>query len=72
MTGTLARVTNQYARKRLEAIADFSVPAVNKEIEALAQDYFAALDIPEKAKIDAFHLAVAAWASNGLRAFMEL
>src|SRR5882724_5776142 len=32
-----------------------------KEIEALAQQYFAALDIPEKAKIDAFHLAVAAW-----------
>jgi len=34
---------------------------VNEEIEALAREYFAALDIPEKAKIDAFHLAVAAW-----------
>jgi PIN domain len=50
-----------YARKRLEAIANFPVLQVNKEIEALAQQYFAALDIPEKAKIDAFHLAVAAW-----------
>jgi hypothetical protein len=27
----------------------------------LAREYFAALNIPEKAKIDAFHLAVAAW-----------
>jgi hypothetical protein len=34
---------------------------VNEEIEDLAQRYFAALQIPEKAKIDAFHMAVAAW-----------
>lgn len=34
---------------------------VNEEIEGLARQYFAALQIPEKAKIDAFHLAVAAW-----------
>ena len=56
-----ARGDDEYARKRLEAIADFSVLQVNEEIEALAREYFAALDIPEKAKIDAFHLAVAAW-----------
>jgi hypothetical protein len=30
---------------------------VNEEVEALAREYFAALNIPEKAKIDAFHLA---------------
>jgi hypothetical protein len=34
---------------------------VNEEVEVLAREYFAALNIPEKAKIDAFHLAVAAW-----------
>ena len=34
---------------------------MNEEVEALAREYFAALNIPEKAKIDAFHLAVAAW-----------
>lgn len=56
-----ARGDALYGGKRLEAIADFSVLAVNKGIEDLAQSYFAALDIPEKAKIDAFHLAVAAW-----------
>jgi hypothetical protein len=31
---------------------------VNEEIEDLARQYFAALQIPEKAKIDAFHLAL--------------
>jgi len=50
-----------YAQKRLDEIVDFTVLAVNEEIEDLAQQYFAALQIPEKAKIDAFHLAVAAW-----------
>jgi hypothetical protein len=34
---------------------------VNEQIENLAQEYFAALYIPEKAKIDAFQLAIAAW-----------
>ena len=50
-----------YAQKRLDEIVDFTVLEVNEEIENLAQQYFAALQIPEKAKIDAFHLAVAAW-----------
>ena len=55
------RGDDEYARKRLEAIADFSVLQVNEEVEMLAREYFAALNIPKKAKIDAFHLAVAAW-----------
>jgi hypothetical protein len=55
------RGDDEYARQRLEAIADFSVLQVNEEVEVLAREYFAALNIPEKAKIDAFHLAVAAW-----------
>ena len=50
-----------YAQKRLDEIAGFTVLEVNEEIADLAQEYFAALQIPEKAKIDAFHLAVAAW-----------
>ena len=56
-----SRGDDEYARKRLEAITDFSVLEVNEEIENLAQKYFLALDIPDKAKIDAFHLAIAAW-----------
>jgi len=50
-----------YAQKRLEEIADFTVLEVNEQVEDLARAYFAALQIPEKARIDAFHLAVAAW-----------
>lgn len=50
-----------YAQKRLGNIRGFAVLDVNEEIEDLARKYFAALQIPEKAKIDAFHLAVAAW-----------
>ncbi len=50
-----------YAQKRLAEIVNFAVLEVNEEIEDLARQYFAALQIPEKAKIDAFHLAVAAW-----------
>ena len=35
--------------------------ADNEQIEDLARQYFVALQIPEKSKLDAFHLAVAAW-----------
>jgi len=50
-----------YAQKRLDEIVGFAVLEVNIQIEDLAKKYFAALQIPDKAKIDAFHLAVAAW-----------
>jgi hypothetical protein len=56
-----ARGDTEYAPKRLAGIEGFSVLEVNPEIEHLAERYFAALQIPDKAKIDAFHLAVAAW-----------
>ena len=50
-----------YAQKRLDEVVAFAMLEVNEQIEDLAQQYFAVLQIPEKAKIDAFHLAVAAW-----------
>jgi hypothetical protein len=56
-----SRGDDEYARKRLDVIADFLVLQVDSEIEILAQQYFSALNIPDKAKIDAFHLAIAAW-----------
>jgi hypothetical protein len=56
-----SRGNDEYARKRLEAIADFSVLTVEPEITNLAEQYFSALQIPDKAKIDSFHLAIAAW-----------
>ncbi len=50
-----------YSQKRIDAIDGFAVLKINEEIEDLAKEYFDALQIPEKAKIDAFHLATAAW-----------
>jgi len=49
------------AQKRLEAVKDFSLLGVNEEIEKLAEHYYTAIELPEKAKADAFHLATAAW-----------
>jgi hypothetical protein len=49
------------AKKRNNAIRDFPVLELNREIQDLAQKYFAALKIPDKAKLDASHLAVAVW-----------
>jgi flavin-binding protein dodecin len=39
-----------YAQKRLDEIADFEVLEVNEQVENLAQQYFAALQIPEKSE----------------------
>lgn len=57
----ISRGDQKLAQLRLAAVADFPVLKLNQEIYRLAQHYFAALNIPEKSKIDAFHLAVAAW-----------
>lgn len=46
--------------KRLESIADIPVLAQNETVDELAQRYFVKMSIPERAKIDAFHLAIAA------------
>lgn len=49
------------AQKRIELIKDLSVLEVNPEIQKLAELYFDKLDIPEKSRLDAFHLAVSVW-----------
>ena len=47
------------AALRLESIATFPALAVSKEVDMLAQEYFSHTQIPEKARADAFHLALA-------------
>lgn len=49
------------ANKRIEIIQDIPVLEINQEIQKLAQRYFDSLDIPEKARLDASHLATAVW-----------
>lgn len=47
------------ARLRLEKISNFPVLEVTREVRDLADLYFAQTHIPEKARADAYHLALA-------------
>lgn len=49
------------ARLRLEKIAGFSIVEINEEVRRLAELYFENIQIAEKARGDAYHLAVAAY-----------
>lgn len=55
-----SRGDEKFAVRRLAAIASFSVLTVDGEVEELAEKYLRHLGIPEKARFDAAHLAVAA------------
>jgi len=57
----VSRGDQEFAQRRLASIAEFRVLALNDAIEELARKYFAAMQMPEKSRIDAFHLAIAAW-----------
>lgn len=46
---------------RLEKVSAFLILEVLPEIRNLADIYFSELDIPEKARADSYHLAIAAW-----------
>jgi predicted nucleic acid-binding protein len=48
-------------QSRLEKVSPFSVLKVLPEVRNLADAYFSALDIPEKARADSYHLAIASW-----------
>jgi hypothetical protein len=49
------------AKKRTAITNSIPVLKVNPEIQQLSQRYFISMDIPEKARLDAFHLAIAVW-----------
>ncbi|HMT06910.1 MAG TPA: type II toxin-antitoxin system VapC family toxin [Pyrinomonadaceae bacterium] len=49
------------AVKRLQSIKSFAELKVNREIEQLADEYFRVLNIPQRSRIDAAHMAVAVW-----------
>ena len=48
-------------QSRLEKVSTFPVLEVLPEIRNLADVYFSSLEIPEKARADAYHLAIASW-----------
>lgn len=49
------------AESRLEAVSAFGVLEVSADVRDLAEHYFAAIDLPERARADAYHLALAVW-----------
>lgn len=57
----VARGDELAAAERLSRVASFPVLEVVPEVLELAGVYFSAIDIPEKARADSFHLAFAAW-----------
>lgn len=56
-----SRGDQEAAQKRMAALMGFTILKVNDEVRNLAERYFEAIDLPGKARIDAFHLAIAVW-----------
>jgi hypothetical protein len=57
----ISRGDAQAAQLRLDYIAAFSVLEISMEVKDLADAYFNAVQIPEKARADTYHLALTAW-----------
>ena len=55
----ISRGDPKAARKRLHTVETFPILQASPQTTDLAEEYFKAIHIPEKAKIDAFHLAIA-------------
>ena len=49
------------ARLRLKQLDSFQVLEVFEEVRKLAEAYFAATQLPERARADSYHLALASW-----------
>lgn len=57
----ISRGDEQAAQERLNRVASFSILEVVQQVRELADEYFDAIKIPEKARADAYHLALSAW-----------
>ncbi len=57
----ISRGDEAMSKLRMEKIRLFKVLKVTKKIHELAHAYFTQLNIPEKARADAYHLATATW-----------
>lgn len=45
----------------MDSVAGFGILEVSTEVRDLAEHYFTAIDLPERARADAYHLALAVW-----------
>ena len=57
----ISRGDAQAAQERLDNISSFSILDIVTEARDLADAYFNAIRIPEKARADTYHLALTAW-----------
>ncbi len=57
----IARGDSAAAEKRLQAVQAFAVLEVLPEVADLAEKYFNRLELPDKARADAYHIATAVW-----------
>ena len=57
----IARGDPQAAQLRLQRVASFPILEIVREVHELAEAYFVAINIPQKARADAYHLALATW-----------
>ena len=55
----IARGDSAAVRLRLQAVEGFALLVVTPEVTRLARKYYTALDLPDKARLDALHLALA-------------
>jgi len=49
------------ARARVQAVANLGLLEVDSAVEELADAYYSAMQLPERARADAYHVALAAW-----------
>jgi hypothetical protein len=61
VTQEVSQGDQKAASLRLNVIKDIDILVVNDEISKLSDIYYKLLKIPEKSKIDAYHLAFAVW-----------
>jgi hypothetical protein len=61
VTQEVSRGDKKAASLRLNIIKNLDILAINDEISVLADKYVILLHIPERSKIDAYHLAFAVW-----------
>ncbi|MDP6523394.1 MAG: type II toxin-antitoxin system VapC family toxin [Kiritimatiellia bacterium] len=55
----ISRGDTEAAEQRLSIIESYPLLEITEEAEIMAERYFVAIDIPEKARADAYHLSLA-------------
>jgi predicted nucleic acid-binding protein len=63
----ISRGDEEAAKLRLERVSTFPLLEVLPEVRNLAESYFSAIEIPEKARADSYHLAIGWFSVNRSR-----